>query len=123
MAVESKSTSVVYAEEVEIPNAWQRLWDAFEDPAYRLKKLTLWMRVAQIVLGLTSVILSTCYDLPKGIPIKVRSAGIVLIDAGTIKSMFAFPAYVYLAVVAVITFLGAILFLLLLVVDLSLAKV
>jgi hypothetical protein len=52
----------------------------------------------------------------------VRSAGVVLIDAGTIKSMFAFPAYVYLAVVAVITFLGAILFLLLLVVDLSLAK-
>ena len=80
------------------------------------------MRLCQIAFGILAVVLSTCFDLPATAPIRVKRDGFILIDAGTINSMFAFPAYVYLTTIAVITLLGAIVFLLLLLVDLSLAK-
>ncbi len=56
---------VVFAAEVEVPNALQRLKLAMRDPAFHTKKLTLWFRTAQVVFGLTAVILSTAYDLPR----------------------------------------------------------
>ena len=113
---------VVYAEEVDVPNALERLWSTLfgESEAFRLKRRALLMRALQMLFGLLAVVLSTCYDLPRAVPVRVKRDGFVLIDAGVISSMFAFPAYVYLTTIAVITFVGSMLFALLLLVDLSL---
>ena len=113
---------VVYAEEVDVPNALERLWSTLfgDSEAFRLKRRALLMRALQMLFGLLAVVLSTCYDLPRAVPVRVKRDGFVLIDAGVISSMFAFPAYVYLTTIAVITFVGSMLFALLLLVDLSL---
>ena len=76
------------AEEVVLPNAWNRFRNAIRDPAYKKKRLTLGLRVAQVVLALCSIILSSCYDLPRSIPVRVKAGGFILIDAGIIRSFF-----------------------------------
>ena len=113
---------VVYAEEVDVPNALERLWSTLfgDSEAFRLKRRALLMRALQMLFGLLAVVLSTCYDLPRAVPVRVKRDGFVLIDAGVISSMFAFPAYVYLTTIAIITFVGSMLFALLLLMDLSL---
>ena len=113
------TTTTVFASEVSV----QPLWEKLQDPAFSLKKKMILGRLGLFLAALIGLILSSCYDIPKGkrIPLRVERDGFVIIDAGIITSFFHFPAYVYLTTVACLNLLFALVSLLVLVLEMCLA--
>ena len=115
-----KMRGVVKAETIRVPGPLTRLARSLTSPTLATKRTLAGMRLAEFAFGVVTLALSVAIDLPFSARFTVESESIRLIDAGTIQTMMKFPAYVYMVAVALVTLIGALVFLIFLLFDLSL---